>query len=212
MTFRAQGRKVFRRTSCSDVAEQSFERVIVRLGDGKRFAGRWCIGAANIPLRPPKLCPVAGRPAYAGAGILRRCHQAKISRATITTSMTCNSRPRIEAKPAMPPKSPCPNSRPNRPAPRKPTQSRRTIRRRTSQDALQSGRWARRCRVVSSKAGKGRGDTFHRAGGRSRPPLSAQGDGSAHVLGCGHLADRPMQRVRAQPRATRRSAGWLSAR
>jgi TetR/AcrR family transcriptional regulator, regulator of cefoperazone and chloramphenicol sensitivity len=47
---------------------------------------------------------------------------------------------------------------------------------------------------------------------RSRPPLSAQGDGSAHVHGCGHLADRPMQRVRAQPRATRRSAGWLSAR
>jgi hypothetical protein len=29
---------------------------------------------------------------------------------------------------------------------------------------------------------------------RSRPPLSAQGDGSAHVHGCGHLADRPMQR------------------
>jgi hypothetical protein len=51
---------------------------------------------------------------------LRRCHQTKISRATITISMTSNSKPRIEAKPAMPPKSPCANSMPNRPAPRKP--------------------------------------------------------------------------------------------
>src|SRR5215470_2077066 len=35
-------------------------------------------------------------------------------------SRTCNSRPKIEANPAMPPNNPYPNSRPNRPAPRKP--------------------------------------------------------------------------------------------
>ena len=29
-----------------DVAEESFERVIVRLGDSERFASRRCIGAA----------------------------------------------------------------------------------------------------------------------------------------------------------------------
>ena len=30
-----------------DVAEQSFERIIIRLDDGKMFAGRWCTGAAQ---------------------------------------------------------------------------------------------------------------------------------------------------------------------
>src|SRR6516162_6762838 len=76
----------------------------------------------DIPRRPAKLWPVVGyAAAYEGAAdILRRCHQAKISRATITTSTTCNNRPKIEAKPAIPPKNPCPNSRPNRPAPRNP--------------------------------------------------------------------------------------------
>src|SRR5215831_18792555 len=76
----------------------------------------------DIPRRPAKLWPVVGcAAAYEGAAdILRRCHQEKISRATITTSTTCNNRPRIEAKPAIPPKNPYPNSRPSRPAPRKP--------------------------------------------------------------------------------------------
>src|SRR5271168_1424823 len=32
---------------------------MVRVGDGKRFAGRWCGGALHIPLKPPKLWPVA---------------------------------------------------------------------------------------------------------------------------------------------------------
>src|SRR5215472_15267649 len=76
----------------------------------------------DIPRRPAKLVGYAA--AYEGAAdILRRCHQAKISRATITTSTTCNNRPRIEAKPAIPPKNPYPNSRPSRPAPRKPAAS-----------------------------------------------------------------------------------------
>src|SRR5262245_9607385 len=76
----------------------------------------------DISRRPAKLWPVVGyAAAYEGAAdILRRRHQAKISRATITISTTCNNRPRIEAKPAIPPKNPNPNSRPSRPAPRKP--------------------------------------------------------------------------------------------
>src|SRR5262249_837693 len=47
----------------------------------------------DIPRRPAKLWPVVGyAAAYEGAAdILRRCHQAKISRATITTSTTCNN-------------------------------------------------------------------------------------------------------------------------
>ena len=43
-----------------------------------------------------------------------------MSRATIMIRAICNSRPNREAKPAIPPKNPCPNSKPNRPAPRKP--------------------------------------------------------------------------------------------
>jgi hypothetical protein len=119
--LRAQGRTIFRRISCLDVAEQSFQRVIVRLGNGKGFAGRCRIGAAQHSTETAKA--VSSRR-------MRRCigtrwhiaplPGAKISRATITTSTTCNSGPRIEAKPAMPSKSPCPNGRPNRPAPRKP--------------------------------------------------------------------------------------------
>src|SRR5438874_1961763 len=55
--------------------------------------------------------------------MLRRCHQAKINPATITISTICKSRPKIEANPAIPPNSPCPNNRPNRPAPRNPAAS-----------------------------------------------------------------------------------------
>ena len=39
MTFARKGRKVFRRISGLDVAEQSFERIIIRLDDSKMFAG-----------------------------------------------------------------------------------------------------------------------------------------------------------------------------
>src|SRR6476620_12017730 len=85
-------------------------------------AGRGALVPFAIPLRPLKLLPDAGRtPANEGAtDIWRRCHQAKISRATITISTICKSRPKIEENPPIPPKSPCPNSRPNRPAPRNP--------------------------------------------------------------------------------------------